>query len=219
MVSLEYLERAFRQALALRPDVICLTGDFVTRRDEIPAGYADVLRQLSAAAPTFASLGNHDGGAWTAHYGGLTSTAEVRAVLTNANIQCLHNANALISVHGRALRLVGVGDLWSTECRPEQVFPALKNETSARRVVLCHNPDAKEFLAPFPWDLVLCGHTHGGQVGVPILARHFAPVSDKRYLAGLHRWQGRHLFVNRGVGSLFGVRFNCRPEIALIELS
>ena len=65
---------------------------------------------------------------------------------------------------------------------------------------------------------MLCGHTHGGQVLVPGMGPRFAPVSDKRFVAGLKAWKGRQIFVTRGVGNLGGVRLNCRPEVTLLDV-
>ncbi|MGC4072803.1 MAG: phosphodiesterase YaeI [Nibricoccus sp.] len=218
-IPLEYVARAIALGLAQKPDVICITGDFVTRREAIPDGYADVLRALSAAAPTFATLGNHDGGVWSGLFGGSSTSAEVRAVLAAAGIPCLHNQAIDLTLRGRHLQLVGLGDLWSSECQPQIAFAPLHSKTRHTRVVLSHNPDSKSVLLPHDWDLLLSGHTHGGQIGIPFLARHFAPVQDKRFLSGLHRWENRWLHVSKGVGCLYGVRFNCRPEVTLITLA
>jgi predicted MPP superfamily phosphohydrolase len=218
-IPLDYVARAIAQGIALKPDVICVTGDFVTRCEEIPAGYADVLRALPAVAPTFATLGNHDGGAWSARYGGASTSAEVRAVLAAAGIPCLHNHAIDLTLHGRRIQLVGLGDLWCNDCLPRSAFAPLLNAERHTRVVLSHNPDSKSALLAHEWDLLLSGHTHGGQIGIPFLARRFAPVRDKRFISGLHRWENRWLHVSKGVGCLFGVRFNCRPEVSLLTLA
>ena len=218
-IPLEYIARAVAQSVALKPDIICVTGDFVTRREEIPAGYADILRSLSAAAPTFATLGNHDGGSWSARYGGPSTSANVRAVLAAAGIPCLHNHAIDLTLRGRRIQLVGLGDLWCGECQPAPAFAPLLPTGRHTRVVLSHNPDSKSTLLPHDWDLLLSGHTHGGQIGIPFLARRFAPVQDKRFISGLHRWENRWLHVSQGVGCLFGVRFNCRPEISLLTIT
>lgn len=218
-IPLEYLARAIAEGVRLRPDVICVTGDFVTSREKIPAGYADVLRALPAAAPTFATLGNHDGGVWSLRQSGMADSANVRAVLAAAGIPCLHNQSIDLTLRGRRLQLIGLGDLWSDECRPSVAFAQLHHADRPARVVLSHNPDSKSALLAHDWDLLLSGHTHGGQIGVPFLARRFAPVRDKRFISGLHRWENRWLHVSKGVGCLFGVRLNCRPEISLLQIA
>ena len=85
-------------------------------------------------------------------------------------------------------------------------------------IVLCHNPDAKEILRDFDWDLMLSGHTHGGQFKIPFT--DFAPLSPVKDLSmteGLHEFQNRKIFITRGVGSLYGIRINCRPEASVLE--
>lgn len=85
--------------------------------------------------------------------------------------------------------------------------------------MLCHNPDAKDKLRASAWDLMLCGHTHGGQLRLPGIGRPFAPVRDVRYVEGLRPWEGRLIHITRGIGNLHGLRFNCRPEINLLNLA
>jgi predicted MPP superfamily phosphohydrolase len=218
VVSLEYIGDAISQALAEKPDVIAITGDFFTDHLRDSAKYTDVLRRLSASAPTFACLGNHDGGPWTKMAGGNATTAEVLALLRASNITCLHNSNTTLTMRGRSIQLFGVGDLWSDMCEPVKAFDRAPARGAAFRILLNHNPDAKQLLHPFDWDLMLCGHTHGGQVRLPILGTPFAPVQDRRYVEGLHRWENRWLYITRGVGNLHGVRFNCRPEISVLEI-
>lgn len=218
-VSLSHIARAVALGLAQNPDVICLTGDFITARYDAFADYARVLRPLAAAAPTFACLGNHDGGAWARGDGGYGRAENVRALLAASGVALLHNTAREITVRRRRVQLIGVGDWWAGECRPAGAFAAAPPRAGALRLVLNHNPDAKLAFATHDWDLMLCGHTHGGQIGIPLLARLFAPVHDKRFIAGLYPWEGRQLFITRGVGNLHHARLFCRPEISLLNIT
>lgn len=218
VVSLEFIAESIALGLAQRPDVIALTGDYFTNVLDDAAGFAAVLARLSAAAPTFACLGNHDGGPWTRRAGGNATIDEALALLRAARITCLHNEGFSVPIKGRPLQLIGVGDLWSGMCDPAAALARTPDRGAATRILLSHNPDAKEQLRPFDWDLLLCGHTHGGQLRLPFIGTPFAPVADKRYVEGLHRWQERWLHVTRGVGNLHGLRFNCRPQVSVIEL-
>ncbi|MEY2877668.1 MAG: phosphodiesterase YaeI [Verrucomicrobiota bacterium] len=213
------IAQAITLGLAERPDVIALTGDFFTNVLRDGAGFVAELARLAAAAPTFACLGNHDGGPWTGRCGGYHSIDEALALLRAANITCLHNDSAALTLKGRAVQLVGVGDFWSGMCQPTIAFARAPARAGALRILLNHNPDAKDLLREFDWDLVLCGHTHGGQLRLPLLGTPFAPVVDKRYVEGLHRWQDRWLYVTRGVGNLHGLRFNCRPQVSVIDVA
>lgn len=218
-VPLEFIAQAIQLGLTDKPDLICLTGDFITKHFTRFADYADVLKPLAAAAPVFACLGNHDGGKWAArpNYRGHADHVEVRKCLAASGAKVLLNQSQAITLRGRQLRLVGVGDLWADELRAPEAFAAGSPDIAT--LLLMHNPDGKDAVADFPWQLALCGHTHGGQLRLPFFGTPFAPVRDHRYVAGLNRWRDRWIYTTRGVGNLHGVRFNCRPEVSLLTLT
>lgn len=216
-VPFSVISAAFDLGIQAKPDLICLTGDFITRDEPLdwPA-YSCLLKRLVAVAPAFATLGNHDGGYWARDRGGHADPSWIINLLRDAGIKVLHNDNQLVRVRNSSIRMAGVGDLWSREV---DAVPALSRASGdVPTVVLAHNPDTKEILAPFRWDLMLSGHTHGGQVLVPLVGERYAPVRDKRFISGLKQWQGRQVYVTRGVGSLGGLRFNCRPEVTILDL-
>ena len=219
VISLAYLRRAFGVGLEMKPDLICITGDFITWKYKQYDAYTKVLSVLSDYAPTFACLGNHDGGSWAEGKMkiGTSSSQLVRDLLTNANIRLLHNEHTVETINGREINLVGVGDLWNDECNPNTAFAKL--DDSRPTMLLSHNPDSKDLMRDHPWDLMLCGHTHGGQVFFPGLGAPLAPVKDKRYVRGLHRLGDRWLHISKGVGNLHGLRLNCRPEVSLLNVS
>jgi hypothetical protein len=218
-VSDELIDRAVSFGLAERPHMAVLTGDFWSRKPDDTAPLVRSLCRLSAVVPCFACAGNHDGGSWVAPWGGYPDLDPLRSMLDMAGVSLLHNASRTIEIAGRRIELVGVGDLWTDQFAPEAAFAGLGPATGVPRLVLCHNPDAKEALGGLDWDLLHCGHTHGGQMVVPFLGwRPFAPVRDRRYMEGLREWAGRPVFVTRGVGNLHGMRFNCRPEVSLVEV-
>ena len=216
-VPLSLIESAVTLGLDERPDLICVTGDFITHREDLAGGaYARTLSRLSATAPTFAVLGNHDGGRWAAGRGGYSDSGAVRQLLKRSGIQLLHNTSARLRVGQAEFALVGVGDLWSDEIDSGQAFQAA--DPRQPTILLAHNPDSKDLLAGHAWDLMLSGHTHGGQVRIPWEGPIFAPVADMRYVAGLGAWGSRQIHVSCGVGNLGGVRFLCRPEVNLLIL-
>jgi len=216
-VSNSHIERAIELAIESNPDLICITGDFVTNTEGFDAGwYRTVLRRLARKAPTFAVLGNHDGGAWAARAGGFRTTAEVAQILENSGISLLSNRSHKITCRSAELQLVGLGDLWAREFDAVQAFKHA--DSKCPTVVLSHNPDSKDALAAYNWNLMLSGHTHGGQVVVPLIGLNPAPVHDRRYIAGLKPWKDRWIHVSPGIGNVGGVRFNCRPEVSRIRL-
>lgn len=221
LVTGRYVREAVETALSLRPELVLLTGDFITARPEAFRQLADELKPLGAAAPAFAVPGNHD---YIQFYPWLAPSLprggdQLRDALDRAGVEVLRNDRRLAQVRGGAgiVDLVGLDDYWSGRCDPERAFDGAP--VNAPRLVLCHNPDAFRRISRRPFDLMLSGHTHGGQVRLPLLGAPFAPVQDRRFLAGLVAAEGRLAYVNRGLGYNRRVRFGVRPEIALLELS
>ena len=218
LVPLSMIHHAITAGLAEKPDLICLTGDFITHRQDFDADeYAAALRRLSAAAPTFAVLGNHDGGEWASRHLGNRDHRTVDRILEDGGVELLHNRSAMPEVRGEGINLVGVGDLWSDEIDAERAFREVRSGRPT--VLLAHNPDSKDELRRNRWDLMLSGHTHGGQIIIGFDGARYAPVEDKRYVAGLKSWGTRQIHVTRGVGNIAGVRFRCRPEASVLTVA
>lgn len=216
VVSLDYIQSAVKRGLKLKPDLICLTGDFITWRYDAFERYAEILKTISSVAPAWAVLGNHDGGKWVGS-AGYSDTRLVRELLAGARIELLHNCSTEVKIQGRRLVLAGVGDLWAEELDAAAAFTEVHPD--APTILLSHNPDSKEILHKHAWDLMLCGHTHGGQCDLVFFGTPFAPVHDKRYVRGLHRWNDRWIHITAGIGNLHGIRLNCRPEVNLLTLA
>jgi predicted MPP superfamily phosphohydrolase len=216
-VGLDYIREAIEHGLRLQPDLVCVTGDFITSTYADFEGYRRVLARLSSAVPTFACLGNHDGGEWARTCRGYATTEKVQTLLRESGIELLHNKSKILQARGRKFALTGLGDCFALDAHPQQAFDA-PIPSDAVRIVLTHNPDTKAILAPYSWDLMLSGHTHGGQVCLPLIGSPWLPVEDKRFVAGLYRWNNRWLHITKGVGNLGGVRFNCRPEVSLLTI-
>ncbi len=217
--SLALVDRAVTLGLGLKPDLAVLTGDFITGPFAASPEYERSLRRLTVAVPTFACLGNHDGGRWSAARGGNASFLPVAELLAHAEVQLLRNAAHTLRINEHTVQLVSVGDPWAGDCEPGRAFASLPPRGDAARIVLSHNPDTKELFQPLDWDLLLCGHTHGGQVRLPFLGAPFAPVTDKRFAAGLHRWDSRWIHTTRGIGSFHGLRLFCRPQVSLLVIA
>jgi len=218
VVSLKFIERSVSLGLSsCKPDLVCLTGDFITTMWQDWAGYTRVLKRLAEAAPTYAVLGNHDGGRWVVGRKGYADHHLVRAMLAEAEVQLLLNARTVFNLRGWRLNVVGLGDTWADELNASVAFEGI--DRAQPTLLLSHNPDTKDEVGEWPWDLMLSGHTHGGQLVVPFLGTPFAPVLDHRYVAGLNRWEERWIHTTKGVGNLHGARLNCRPEVSVLTLA
>lgn len=208
-----YVEHCFRLANACRPDIVVLTGDYL----QWDAGYIEILAELltTLEAPhgVVAVLGNHDYGLNSPGGTRMLDHATLHLVdaMSAAGVHVLRNAVHVVERAGATLAFVGVDDLWSGECDPDTAFRACPG--AAPRIFLCHNPDGFGYRQRFAFDLMLSGHTHGAQVRVPG-SRHFMPVRDDRLFAGFYGHPGAWLFVNRGIGYVWRVRWNSAPEVS-----
>jgi hypothetical protein len=216
-VPLDYLARSISRVADLRPDLVAVAGDFVTDSDaRYGSAVAELFDGLSAPLGVFACLGNHDYGVRRPVRPGAVGVRQVAADLGRHGVRVLRNEAVRLERCGEGLWMVGVDDLWAGYCDPQK---ALRNVPSgAPNLVLCHNPDAADAVADAGGGAILAGHTHGGQVRIPLLGPILLPVRNKQRYEGLHRVGGAWLYITRGLGWLIRVRFACRPEISLLTL-
>jgi hypothetical protein len=217
-VTPSYLREAVELAQAQDPDLVVLTGDFVHRGFHYIHHVAEALGSLSAPHGVFAVLGNHDFSVRNAlgfrRYRHLHRA--VARALAAQGIRVLHNEMVPIVQGGERLHLVGVEDLWSRTCDLDQAFAHLS--PSLPCITLAHNPRTVERLGSRRCDLMLSGHTHGGQVNWPGLGRPALRGKARRFSAGMYRHRNTYVYVNKGVGFGFRFRFGVRPEVALLTL-
>lgn len=218
-VSSTYLSEAVDLAQRQQGDVVVLTGDFIHKGFHHIDRVAEILGRLRAPAGVFAVLGNHDFSVRNA-LGRRRHKDLHRAVagaLTSQGIRVLHNETAPICRGEDKLYLTGVDDLWSRVCDLDRAFCDVP--TAAPRVVLAHNPWTIEHLQTHRCDLMLSGHTHGGQVLLPVVGRVALGPKGRRFAAGLYKVRDSWLYVNKGVGFGFPVRYRVRPEVAVFTLT
>ncbi len=211
LVSKPFVHDVVNTANALKGDVIVCTGDFVHHRntDREINGVWPVLSQLRARSGVYSVLGNHDHWASADHsFDWLQRTG-----------QNLRHKTRSFQREGKRLWIAGGGDLWSDHRGFDHILRNVPREDC--RIVLAHNPDSADTNFSGRIDLMICGHTHGGQVYIPFYGTPpFMPVRNKNYNFGLKTSKkGLPLFISRGVGwGDFPIRLNCPPEIAVLEL-
>ncbi len=202
-------EKAIRMVKEAKPDIILLGGDFimVDQRFKRTRWAVEGLKKLRAVAPVYAVWGNQD----------YEKQEQVQRVFDTAGIPLLRNESIeWTTPGGKPLRLVGLGDWNEGDEKPEQCMKA-PGEESLPVLLLSHDPESRHLLKDYDWDLMLAGHTHGGQLGNPFTRRFCSFRSDMP--SGLFSYEGnRRIFVTRGVGAILGMRFFCPPEVNIIEL-
>jgi uncharacterized protein len=217
-VTPAYLAEAVALAQDQEGDLIVLTGDFIHKGFKYVDRVASVLGRLTAPHGVYAVLGNHDFSVRNAlgmrRY--RTLHRVVSAALTAHGIRVLHNESVVLSRGGCQLYLAGVDDLWSRVCNVDHALASLSPTHPC--ILLAHNPCTIEKLNGHRCDLMLSGHTHGGQVNLPGLGRVTLSKNGRRFAAGMYHHRNTHLYVNKGVGFGFRVRYGVRPEVAVLTL-
>jgi len=217
--SVHPLRSSIGMVNALHPDLIVLTGDFVTepfhgnKANRAKAACAaepcaQLLRQMQAPYGLWAVLGNHDV---------VTDPNRVLNALRTVGIQVLGNQSVPIEGSGARFWLAGVDDVMEER---SDLAAALHIVPAGESVVLlAHEPDFADHVARFPVDLQLSGHSHGGQVRIPFVRPLWLPPLAKKYIWGLYKIGGLTLYTNPGLGTVgLPVRMNCPPEITWLTL-
>ena len=214
--SIHPLNAAIPLVNRLRPDLIALVGDFVSVPwvgDGRKAAFAAepcaiLLRQMTAPLGLWAVLGNHDD-----H----TDPQHVTRALQAESIQVLANQSQAIEHNGARVWLAGVNDVLS---RTANLPKTLRGIPAGEAVILlAHEPDFADKASRFPIDLQLSGHSHGGQVRVPLLPPLYLPPMARKYVSGTYRLGPLTLYTTAGLGTVgVPMRLNCPPEITFLTL-
>jgi predicted MPP superfamily phosphohydrolase len=217
--SIRPMEAAVRMSNELEPDLVVLTGDFVTMpvlggiesarhaaQQAVPC--AEVLRDLRARSGVFAALGNHD------------EFADARIVsrtLSQAGFQVFNNTAVPLERQRQRLWLAGVRDVLTGKA---DLGLTLRNIPAGEPVVLlAHEPDFADTVVRYPVDLQLSGHSHGGQVCLPLVGPLYLPEMGEKYPSGLRQLGSLTLYTNVGIGTIrIPARWNCPPEVTWITL-
>ena len=213
-----FLERIVHKVNALNPDLVLLSGDFITHGSLTFVAGSHALRRCAEILTTltaplrYAVLGNHD----VAFNGPLVTRA-----LTAHGIPVLINQHLPIERNGDRLWLCGVDDPGTSRPNLDLAIPA---KPDGPVILMAHEPDYADDVLAHPRgplvDVMLSGHSHGGQIRLPFLGPLILPPMGEKYPEGLYRLRHLQLYVNRGIGTVgLPFRLNCPPEITLITLN
>ncbi len=214
------------------PDLIFITGDFVTDDPTPITQLALRLKELKSKFGIYGCLGNHDS---------ISKDTEKQIIEALGKVDIKVLFNDIVYPLGEEFAIVGLPDFWSKEFQPREIFTKIQDYIP--RIVLSHNPDSAKVLQKYRVDLQLSGHTHGGQVVIPgygaapILLqkirkstpkflRNYIPylkecssvVQYWQWSEGWHQVGKNQLYVNRGLGTYAPGRFCCPPELTVITL-
>ncbi len=209
-----FLREVVARVNALLPDMVALTGDFITadshslRNNRRHEGIvAEILAGLTCPL-RYCSLGNHDS----------IDFAGAIAALTRNGLHVLRNSYTSIDLRGDRLWVGGLADAYFDAPDVTRAIP--QDRQGAPVVLLGHEPDLATTIQQYDAvDLMLAGHTHGGQVRLPLLTPFFLPDLGRKFIHGRFNLQGMQVYVNRGIGTVhLPVRFRCPPEITVLTL-
>jgi hypothetical protein len=220
-------EAAGRIVREFGPDMIAFGGDYITGATKFLSGSmggfnpkhlnecVEALGALRAPRGVYAVLGNHD--CWG---GAQEMGVVIKTIADKFGAVWLRNQSVPISKDGGTIHLLGVDDYWEDTCSLPKAYGRLAKKDV--KILLSHNPDINAEIFPtMSVGLVLSGHTHGGQVRLPIIGMPILPSKfGQKYLSGAVRDGNRTTYVSRGIGHILApVRINCDPEVSLITLA
>ena len=199
-----YFEFATDRLCELQPDMFVFTGDLIDNEELFPWA-SDMFSKLATVAPGYSILGNHD---WRLNHG------RIRKGLVDTGWVDLGEQHTTVSIGDVSVLLAGSEAPWIGS-NPEVPAP----DSEDVRILLSHSPDQRNYAHQQKFDLMLCGHNHGGQVVLPVIGPVYAPSRyGVKYAGGTYHYQQMLIHVSRGLGAEEALRLNCCPEITLLEI-
>jgi len=200
-----------------QPDVIVITGDYVTSTWMFHLGQrtadgvedcAEILKGLRAPLGVYAILGNHDWG---------TDPNRVTAALSGAGIKVLRNQAVPIERGKSRLWIAGTDCAFVKQADMERTLSPIRDDDAV--LLLAHEPDFADYAAKYPVDLQLSGHSHGGQIVAPLVGPPHLPRLGRKYVRGRYKVGNMELYTNRGIGVVgLPMRYQAAPEVTSIRL-
>ena len=205
-----FLSRVISEVRGVKPDLIVLTGDLITKGWTGRA--IDHFLEALSDVPKLAILGNWEH--WV-----VGNISDWRHRLERFNVQLLVDEVISLSFNGLDVKIIGTDDHLAGTSNPDKLCNHL-HDPNQPTLCLTHSPAHFDNLHPYPIDLILAGHAHGGQIRLPKLGALWVPKGTQEYIAGWYTQNNTHLFVSRGMGwSVAPIRWRCPPEIAHIFIN
>lgn len=209
LMPLAVIKNLIHKANSLEKDIIVCTGDYIHQKDsseQIDRVWPELCR-LEAKDGVYSVLGNHD------HWGDFSRSL----YWLGKSGQNLRHKAISIQRGSKRVWLGGCGDYWEDEIGIGKAFQNVPERDF--KILLAHNPDTADTRFSTKIDLMISGHTHGGQVSIPFLGPPVLPVRNKKYSSGFIKAKTTNIFISKGLGwAILPVRFNCLPEISVLKL-
>jgi predicted MPP superfamily phosphohydrolase len=203
-----FFREAVAQTMRFAPDLVLLGGDFVTWERHIPLMAELLLTDLDARDGVWAVLGNHD---YWANADGVV------AAMTARGVRFIINRSVAIRRGDEAIALLGIDEIYRGNPDVDAAFARVDPRSTC--IGLSHHPDVIDQLDGRRIDLLLCGHTHGGQIRFPFFGSVVVPSRhEARYASGFQRAGDVLMYVSRGIGAIPPLRILCKPEVATFTL-
>jgi predicted MPP superfamily phosphohydrolase len=230
-----YLHEVIARCLQEKPNLVVITGDLIdygVDNVEILERVLQPLMQAGIPDGVVAIFGNHDYHEYSwRHIGRRSAQRAIHKrlvkLLERMGIRLLRNEQVRVVRGGEGggeIAIVGMDEMWTDRADPEVAFAGLSENDAV--ICLQHNPDGVEVLKNFPWQYMLCGHSHGGQANFPLVGALYVPMRHRQYLRGLFHFaplarqnmSQRTMFVSTGLGYSHPIRLRCAPEATLFTL-
>ena len=209
-VDTTYLKKIVKLINKQNPDLVIFTGDFLDKRFNYSAKEIDEakneINKIESTLGNFAVSGNHD----------MVNNPEGFKNIFSENFTILENEEKLIYYKETTpISLVGFSDALETKVN----YDILEKENNYFRFIMLHEPDEYEKIKEYDFDIMFAGHSHNGQVRLPLIGTIYTPVGSKKYYQEYYKLDNREIFISNGIGtSGLDVRFLSTPSINLYRI-
>ena len=225
--NLGYLHRAIRTAQGeSKPDLVLIGGDLMHYHPRSLAPLRATLGLFAAPDGVLGIFGNHDYREYSWRHNGKRSGRrhlhrKLVAAVEASPVKLLRNESVVLRRGSGVVQIAGMDEMWADRLDPERAFRGLSPDQPT--ICLQHNPDGVELLKTYPWHWMLAGHSHGGQVVLPLAGALYVPMAHRHYLRGFFEFaiagQTKTMYVSTGIGYTQPLRMGVPPEMTVFTLT